>query len=71
MSLEESLIYMSVTPIIYFGIIAVLEYKLISLLLAKMQKGKYQLIEDPYDEQVKREKHAVAYEITKSRNRCK
>ncbi|XP_014205590.1 ATP-binding cassette sub-family A member 1-like [Copidosoma floridanum] len=67
MSLEESLIYMCFTPIVYFGILAVLEYQLIPFLLAKMRKGKYQLVEDLHDEQVKKEKHTVAYEIIKAR----
>ncbi|KAJ8686324.1 hypothetical protein QAD02_022118 [Eretmocerus hayati] len=68
MSLEEGLTYLCITPIIYFGILALLEYNLIPMLLAKIRNGKYEIVEDPHDEQVKREKHSVASEITKTKN---
>ncbi|XP_011496889.1 PREDICTED: ATP-binding cassette sub-family A member 1-like [Ceratosolen solmsi marchali] len=68
MSLEESITYMCFTPILYFGILALLEYKFIPLMLAKMRNGKYEILDDPYDEQVKKEKHSVSFEITKARN---
>lgn len=68
MSLEESITYLCFTPIIYFGILALLEYKFISMMLAKMRNGKYEILDDSCDEQVKKEKQSVAFEIAKARN---
>lgn len=68
MSLEESITFLCITPIIYFGILALLEYKLIPMLLAKIRNGKYEAIEDPFDEQVKKEKHAIGSEILNAKN---
>ncbi|XP_014231053.1 ATP-binding cassette sub-family A member 3-like isoform X1 [Trichogramma pretiosum] len=67
MSLEESITYLCITPILYFGILAALEYKLVPLMLSRMRNGKYEALEDPCDEQVKKEKHAVAFEIAKAK----
>ena len=71
MSLEESITYLCVSPIIYFGILALLEYKFIPMLLAKMRRSKYEILEDPCDEQVKKEKHNVAFEIAKTKTHRK
>ncbi|XP_008203603.1 phospholipid-transporting ATPase ABCA1 isoform X2 [Nasonia vitripennis] len=70
MSLEQCVTYLSVTPFLYFAILAVLEYKLIPLMFARMRRGKYEILEDPCDEQVKKEKHSVASEIVKANIRC-
>jgi hypothetical protein len=70
MSLEESVTYMCFTPILYFGILALLEYKFIPTVLAKMRNGKYEILDDPCDEQVKKEKHSVSFEIAKAKNHC-
>ncbi|XP_058807246.1 phospholipid-transporting ATPase ABCA1-like isoform X2 [Phymastichus coffea] len=69
-SLEESIIYLCISPILYFGILAMLEYKVIPLMLARIRNGKYNLLEDPCDEQVKKEKHSVAFEIAKAKSHC-
>lgn len=69
-SLEESLIYLCISPILYFAILAMLEYKVIPLMLARIRNGKYNVLEDPCDEQVKKEKHSVAFEIARVKSHC-
>lgn len=67
-SLEESLIYMCLTPILYIGILFVLDHQLIQKFRARMKPQ-----EVPYyttDEQVKREKLNIAQKIS-TMNGCK
>lgn len=60
--LENSLIFLSITPILYFFILAVLEFKLIQKLL--LLTKKVHEINYSTDEQVKLEKTAVAEKIS-------
>ena len=60
-SLEESLVYSAVTPLLYFGILIILEYQLIQKLMNKMKS--YEIPEHIVDEQVEREKSFVAQKI--------
>jgi hypothetical protein len=67
-SLEESLIYMSITPILYVGILFLLEYKIIQKLITKMTKSipfEYKI-----DELVQKEKFSIAEKIF-DLNKCK
>lgn len=69
MSLRDCIIYLSFTPLIYFAILIILEENLHYKLYARMFK---QNLKNPchiQDEQVKKEKHAVALEIRKLKNR--
>ncbi|KAK9310741.1 hypothetical protein QLX08_000052 [Tetragonisca angustula] len=69
MSLRDCIIYLSLTPLIYFAILIILEENLYYKLYAIMFK---QNLKNPchiQDEQVKKEKHAVALEIRKLKNR--
>ncbi|XP_008203624.1 retinal-specific phospholipid-transporting ATPase ABCA4-like [Nasonia vitripennis] len=61
-TLEESLIYMCVTPILYIGILFVLDHQLIQKIKAKLTTE-----ETPYyttDDEVKREKSAIGRKIS-------
>lgn len=69
MTLEESVVYLSVTPILYFAILIMLEENLFSMLRRKIIGSKLPKPCDTMDEQVKKEKHAVAVEINKINSR--
>lgn len=60
--LGESLIFLSISPIFYFAIVAVLEFKLIEKLL--ISKKKAYKFDHLTDEQVNLEKIAVAEKIS-------
>ncbi|KAM0731026.1 Phospholipid-transporting ATPase ABCA3 [Formica fusca] len=61
---EESIIYLSITPILYFAILIMIEEKIFLKLYAKIgTKPKSEL--ENMDDQVKKEKLAVALEINK------
>ncbi|XP_029158875.1 LOW QUALITY PROTEIN: retinal-specific ATP-binding cassette transporter-like [Nylanderia fulva] len=62
---EESIVYLSVTPILYFAILMMLEKKIFSKLLTKMIGTKLKCEQEKMDDQVKKEKLAVALEINK------
>lgn len=68
-NLEENVIYLALTPMLYFAILIILEEKLFGKLLRKLINkicGSVQKREnDKMDEEVKKEKHAVALEISK------
>lgn len=69
MSLKNCIIYLSLTPLMYFAILIILEERLPYKLYAKIFS---QNLRDPcniQDDQVKKEKHAVATEIRKLQNR--
>ncbi|XP_011141339.1 ATP-binding cassette sub-family A member 1 [Harpegnathos saltator] len=64
-SFEECILYLGLTPILYFTILLFLEEKLFPLLFAKVVKPQLRDKCDTMDDQVKKEKHAVAVEINK------
>lgn len=65
MSFEESILYLSITPILYFGLLIVLEEKILLKLFSKIRGTKLRKGQDMMDEQVKKEKLTVALEINK------
>ncbi|KMR04580.1 atp-binding cassette sub-family a member 3 [Lasius niger] len=65
LNFEESIVYLSVTPILYFAILIMLEEKLFSKLFTKMIGTKLKNKQEKMDDQVKKEKLAVALEINK------
>lgn len=70
-SFEESIVYLAVTPILYFALLIILEEKLLLKLLTKMVGTKLRKEQDTMDDQVKKEKLAVAVEINKINNQGK
>ncbi|XP_011050473.1 PREDICTED: ATP-binding cassette sub-family A member 1-like isoform X1 [Acromyrmex echinatior] len=68
MSFEESIVYLAITPILYFALLIILEEKLLLKLLTKMIGTKLRKEQDTMDDQVKKEKLAVAVEINKINN---
>ncbi|KAF7399046.1 hypothetical protein HZH66_006943 [Vespula vulgaris] len=63
-NLEENILYLSLTPVIYFAILIMLEEKIFTRLFTKIRSSSLQP-SDKMDEEVKKEKHAVALEISK------
>lgn len=67
---EESILYLSITPILYFAILIMIEEKVFLKLFAKIgKKPKSEL--ETMDDQVKKEKLAVALEINKINSQSK
>ncbi|XP_011644080.1 retinal-specific ATP-binding cassette transporter-like [Pogonomyrmex barbatus] len=65
MNFEESIVYLAVTPILYFGLLIMLEEKIFPKLFGKIVGSKLRKEQDIMDDQVKKEKLAVALEINK------
>lgn len=65
MNFEESILYLSLTPILYFVLLIVLEEKMPSKLFGRIVGTKLRKGQDLMDDQVKKEKLAVAVEINK------
>lgn len=70
-SFEESIVYLSITPILYFAILIMLEEKIFSKLFMKIIGIKLKIEQEDMDDQVKKEKLAVALEINKINNQSK
>lgn len=68
---EESIVYLSVTSILYFAILIMLEEKIFSKLFRKMIGTKLKIEQEDMDDQVKKEKFAVALEINKINSQSK
>ncbi|XP_039306572.1 retinal-specific phospholipid-transporting ATPase ABCA4 [Solenopsis invicta] len=68
MNFEESIVYLALTPILYFILLIVLEEKLFSKLFMKIVGTKLRKEQDIMDDQVKKEKLTVAMEINKINN---
>ena len=69
-SLEESLIYLCVTPFIYFFLLWILENNYIKLLYVRI-KNKTFLPKDNFNDiQVQKEKRLIAFEISKIKSKC-
>ncbi|CAK9811271.1 Phospholipid-transporting ATPase ABCA3 [Anthophora quadrimaculata] len=68
MSLVECVVYLSLTPILYFAILILLEERVPHKLYAKMINKDLKNACDIKDDQVKKEKHMVALEIGKLQN---
>ena len=60
-TIVESFAYMTLTPILYFGILFLLEFQVIQRLIAKLWKSEVSL--DTVDEQVMKEKLSIAQRI--------
>lgn len=71
MNFEESIVYLAITPILYFTILIMMEEKLFSKLYAKTVGTKLKNGCDTMDDQVKKEKLTVALEINKINNLSK
>lgn len=65
MNFEESIVYLAVTPILYFGLLIILEENLFGKLKARIIGTNLRKEQDKMDNQVKKEKLAVALEINK------
>lgn len=70
-NLAESVLYMSLTPIFYFTILGLLEHKIIPLILMKIQRNQPKHKIDDMDDQVKKEKLSVAFELSKLKTQSK
>lgn len=69
--LEECLTFLCLTPFLYIGILAVIEYKFIQKLYARyFMKGSVSSNVE-MDEQVREEKYTVGFEVNKLRAECK
>ncbi|XP_011879850.1 PREDICTED: retinal-specific ATP-binding cassette transporter-like [Vollenhovia emeryi] len=68
LNFEESIVYLSITPILYFALLIILEEKLFSKLFGKMVGTKLKAEQTTMDDQVKKEKHSAAIEINKLNN---
>ncbi|XP_014485767.1 PREDICTED: ATP-binding cassette sub-family A member 1-like [Dinoponera quadriceps] len=66
---EECILYLGLTPILYFTILLCLEEKLFPLIFRKAVKPQLRDACDKMDDQVKKEKHVVALEINKIANK--
>ncbi|XP_017876215.1 ABC transporter A family member 1-like [Ceratina calcarata] len=71
MNLGECVVYLSITPLLYFAILIMLEEQIPKKLYAKMFKQNLRDVADIKDDQVKKEKHVVASEIRKLENRVR
>lgn len=69
-NLEENILYLSLTPVIYFAILIMLEEKIFTRLFTKIRSLSLQP-SDKIDEEVKREKHVVTLEISKLTSQSK
>ncbi|XP_017755068.1 PREDICTED: ATP-binding cassette sub-family A member 1-like [Eufriesea mexicana] len=69
MSLKECIIFLCLTPLIYFAILIILEERLPQIYYAKMLNQNLKDTCNIEDDQVKKEKHIVALEIRKLQNR--
>lgn len=69
MSLKECIIYLCLTPLIYFAVLIILEERLPQIFLAKMLNQNLKDACNIEDDQVKKEKHVVGVEIRKLQNR--
>jgi len=65
MTFKDCIIYLAITPILYFALLIILEEKLLSKLFMKIIGTKLRKEQDVMDDQVKKEKLAVAVEINK------
>jgi len=62
---KDCIIYLAITPILYFALLIILEEKLLPKLFMKIIGTKLRKEQDVMDDQVKKEKLAVAVEINK------
>lgn len=70
LNLKENILYLSLTPVIYFAILIMLEEKFFTKLFTKIRSSSLQP-SDKIDEEVKREKDAVTLEISKITSQSK
>lgn len=68
---EESILYLAITPFLYFALLIILEEKLLLKLVMKRIGIKLRKEQDIMDDQVKKEKLAVAVEVNKINSQSK
>lgn len=71
MNFEECIIYLTLTPILYFTILIMMEEKMFAKILMKITGTKLKSNCDIMDDEVKKEKLAVAQEINKINSKSK
>lgn len=65
MNFEENILYLSITPILYFAILIMIEEKLFLKLFKRMTGQGLKKVQEVMDEQVKKEKLTVVFEINR------
>ncbi|XP_058807217.1 retinal-specific phospholipid-transporting ATPase ABCA4-like [Phymastichus coffea] len=68
-ALEMSVLALSLTPLLYFTILFILECKLVPKLLSKMKAGMPDDSDVAFEEQVKKVKREIAFETSKIREK--
>lgn len=71
MNFEECIVYLALTPILYFGLLIMLEEKVFVKLFMRIVGTKLRKEQETMDDQVKKEKLAVALEINKINSQSK
>ena len=69
--LDESMIYMSLTPFMYFALLAAIEYGLLQKIFARLLNKKSIESNEEVDDQVREEKYSVGFEINKIKSDSK
>lgn len=64
-SLSMSFLALCLTPILYFGVLYILEYKVVEQFIAKRSAGIPDNTDATFEEQVKTVKREIAYEVSK------
>ena len=67
-NLEESILYLCLTPLLYFAILGLMEHKIMLKWFTKKQQQKPIHNVEEIDDQVKSEKSSVAFEISNLKN---
>ena len=70
-ALDESVAYLSLTPFIYFAILAVIELNLLQRALARLLSKKSIVSSEEVDDQVREEKYTVGFEVNKFKSESK
>lgn len=71
LNFEECILYLGLTPILYFTLLLFLEEKLFPLLFMKAMKSQLRDRCDTMDDEVKKEKLVVALEINRINSKSK
>ncbi|XP_058807201.1 ATP-binding cassette sub-family A member 17-like [Phymastichus coffea] len=66
-SLNISFLALCISPVLYLGILLILEYRLLGRLFARIRGGIPDNSDDGFEEQVKKIKHEIAYEVCKAK----
>lgn len=68
-ALETSILTLCLTPILYFGLLYILEHKLIHRLIVRIRSNKLHKSDEAFEEQVKSVKHDIAFEVSRIKSR--